>query len=154
MILFFLKCVTLSAATSVSLVRRWAWALSMSSSFKVSLRMLSSCMRCQFILHFTAVFRHSPGSSLSTRDTKDYRIEDPTRLEQRIDDVRAIMDAIGFKRAALFGHSEGCPMSALFAATYPGFRQSWSVASACPITVPAPASTAAGEPPYARDNAF
>jgi class 3 adenylate cyclase len=36
-----------------------------------------------------------------------------------MDDVRAIMDTIGSKRAILFGHSEGCPMSALFAATYP-----------------------------------
>jgi pimeloyl-ACP methyl ester carboxylesterase len=36
-----------------------------------------------------------------------------------MDDVRAIMDAVGSKRATLFGHSEGCPMSVLFAATYP-----------------------------------
>jgi class 3 adenylate cyclase len=36
-----------------------------------------------------------------------------------MDDVRAIMDAIGSQRATLFGHSEGCAMSALFAATYP-----------------------------------
>jgi hypothetical protein len=36
-----------------------------------------------------------------------------------MDDVRAVMDAIGSQRAALFGNSEGCAMSALFAATYP-----------------------------------
>jgi class 3 adenylate cyclase len=36
-----------------------------------------------------------------------------------MDDVRAIMDSIGSKQATLFGHSEGCAMSALFAATYP-----------------------------------
>jgi class 3 adenylate cyclase len=47
------------------------------------------------------------------------RASDAPSLEQRIDDVCAIMDAIGSKRAALFGHSEGCPMSALFAATHP-----------------------------------
>jgi class 3 adenylate cyclase len=47
------------------------------------------------------------------------RISDAPSLEQRIDDVRAIMDTIGSKRAALLGHSEGCPMSVLFAATYP-----------------------------------
>jgi class 3 adenylate cyclase len=41
-------------------------------------------------------------------------------LEQRMDDVRAVMDATGSPRAALFGLSEGGPMSALFAATYPG----------------------------------
>jgi class 3 adenylate cyclase len=40
-------------------------------------------------------------------------------LETRMDDVRAVMDAAGVERAALFGYSEGGPMSALFAATYP-----------------------------------
>jgi class 3 adenylate cyclase len=47
------------------------------------------------------------------------RVSDAPSLEQRMDDVRAIMDAIGSRRATLFGHSEGCAMSALFAATYP-----------------------------------
>jgi pimeloyl-ACP methyl ester carboxylesterase len=40
-------------------------------------------------------------------------------LETRMDDVRAVMDAVGSERAALFGYSEGGPMSVLFAATYP-----------------------------------
>ena len=40
-------------------------------------------------------------------------------LETRMDDVRAVMDAVGSAEAALFGYSEGGPMSALFAATYP-----------------------------------
>jgi pimeloyl-ACP methyl ester carboxylesterase/class 3 adenylate cyclase len=40
-------------------------------------------------------------------------------LEQRMDDVRAVMDAAGCERAALFGHSEGGSMCILFAATYP-----------------------------------
>jgi class 3 adenylate cyclase len=40
-------------------------------------------------------------------------------LEERMDDVRAVMDAVGSHRAAVFGISEGGPMSALFAATYP-----------------------------------
>ncbi len=40
-------------------------------------------------------------------------------LETRMDDVRAVMDATGSGRAALFGASEGAPMSILFAATYP-----------------------------------
>jgi pimeloyl-ACP methyl ester carboxylesterase/class 3 adenylate cyclase len=44
--------------------------------------------------------------------------EAPT-LEQRMDDVRAVMDAVGSKRAALCGVSEGGPMCSLFAATYP-----------------------------------
>jgi pimeloyl-ACP methyl ester carboxylesterase len=40
-------------------------------------------------------------------------------LETRMDDVRAVMDAAGSERAALFGYSEGGPMACLFAATYP-----------------------------------
>jgi len=40
-------------------------------------------------------------------------------LEDRIDDVRAVMEAAGSERAALLGVSEGVPMSALFAATHP-----------------------------------
>jgi len=38
-------------------------------------------------------------------------------LEERMDDVRAVMDAAGSERAALFGISEGGPMCMLFAAT-------------------------------------
>lgn len=40
-------------------------------------------------------------------------------LEQRMDDVRAVLDRVGSKEAVLFGVSEGGPMAALFAATYP-----------------------------------
>ena len=40
-------------------------------------------------------------------------------FEQRMDDVRAVMDAAGSARAALLGVSEGAAMCALFAATYP-----------------------------------
>jgi class 3 adenylate cyclase len=40
-------------------------------------------------------------------------------LEQRMDDVRAVMDAAGSEKAALFSMSEGGPMCILFAATYP-----------------------------------
>jgi DNA-binding winged helix-turn-helix (wHTH) protein/pimeloyl-ACP methyl ester carboxylesterase len=40
-------------------------------------------------------------------------------LEQRMDDVRAVMEAVGSRRAALLGISEGGPMCSLFAATYP-----------------------------------
>ena len=53
------------------------------------------------------------GSGLS-----DPVLDAPT-LEQRMDDVRAVMDAAGCERAALVGVSEGVPMSILFAATYP-----------------------------------
>lgn len=40
-------------------------------------------------------------------------------LEQRLDDVRAVMDAAGSRRAVLVGVSEGGPLCSLFAATYP-----------------------------------
>jgi pimeloyl-ACP methyl ester carboxylesterase/DNA-binding winged helix-turn-helix (wHTH) protein len=53
------------------------------------------------------------GTGLSDRVT-----ELPT-LEQRMDDVRAVMDQVGSSYAALLGVSEGGPMCALFAATYP-----------------------------------
>ena len=43
----------------------------------------------------------------------------PVPLEERMDDVRAVMDAVGSERAVLMGISEGVPMSILFAATYP-----------------------------------
>ena len=47
------------------------------------------------------------------------RVRDVPTLETRMDDVRAVMDAVDGERAVLFGESEGGPMSALFAATYP-----------------------------------
>ena len=40
-------------------------------------------------------------------------------LEERMDDVRAVMDAAGSQRAAVIGYSEGGTMSVLFAAAYP-----------------------------------
>ncbi len=53
------------------------------------------------------------GTGLSDRVT-----ESPT-LEERMDDVRAVLDTIGSKRAALLGYSEGGPMCTLFSVTYP-----------------------------------
>lgn len=40
-------------------------------------------------------------------------------IEERIGDVRAVMDAAGSKKATIYGWSEGGAMSLLFAATYP-----------------------------------
>ncbi|MER8508467.1 alpha/beta fold hydrolase [Mesorhizobium sp. M0563] len=40
-------------------------------------------------------------------------------LEERMEDMRAVLDAVGSKRTVLFGSSEGGPMCMLFAATYP-----------------------------------
>lgn len=47
------------------------------------------------------------------------RIPGVATLEERMDDVRAVLDAVGSKRTALLGVSEGGPMSVLFTATYP-----------------------------------
>jgi class 3 adenylate cyclase len=55
------------------------------------------------------------GTGLSDRVS----LNDLPTLEQRMDDVRAVMDAAGSERAALLGMSEGGPMCILFAATYP-----------------------------------
>lgn len=47
------------------------------------------------------------------------RVSGIASLEERMDDVRAVMDAVGSTRAHLLGISEGGPMVTLFAATYP-----------------------------------
>jgi pimeloyl-ACP methyl ester carboxylesterase/DNA-binding winged helix-turn-helix (wHTH) protein len=46
-------------------------------------------------------------------------VSDLPTLEQRMDDVRAVLDAVGSRRAVLLGVSEGGPMCSLFAATHP-----------------------------------
>ncbi|HWA64978.1 MAG TPA: alpha/beta fold hydrolase [Mycobacteriales bacterium] len=53
------------------------------------------------------------GSGLSDRGSGFHSIE------ERIDDIRAVMDAVGLERASLGGISEGGPMAMMFAATYP-----------------------------------
>jgi pimeloyl-ACP methyl ester carboxylesterase/DNA-binding winged helix-turn-helix (wHTH) protein len=62
-------------------------------------------------------------SRLILFDKRGTGLSDPVTLmptlEQRMDDVRAVLDAVGSRRAALLGVSEGGPLCALFAATYP-----------------------------------
>ena len=58
------------------------------------------------------------GTGLSDRDAQ------VPSLEQRMDDIRAVMDAAGSKRAAILGVSEGGAMAMLFAATFPERVQS------------------------------
>lgn len=55
------------------------------------------------------------GTGLSDR----VPVSETPALEERMDDVRAVMDAAGSERATLFGISEGGPLALLFAATYP-----------------------------------
>jgi pimeloyl-ACP methyl ester carboxylesterase len=59
-------------------------------------------------------------------------------LETRMDDVRAVMDAAGSRRAAFYGLSEGAAMSILFAATYPERVAALIVRSCSPRTMWAP----------------
>ena len=59
-------------------------------------------------------------------------------LEERMEDVRAVMQAAGSSRAVLFGYSEGAPMSILFAATYPERVSGLILASASARWFPAP----------------
>jgi class 3 adenylate cyclase len=86
-----------------------------------------------FVSHIELIWEHAPaaryldaiasfarvimfdrrGSGLSDR------VAQAPTLEERMDDVRAVMDAANSERAVLLGISEGVPMSILFAATYP-----------------------------------
>jgi len=75
--------------------------------------------------HETAAFfrRLSSASRLILFDKRGTGLPDPltaaVTLEERMGDARAVLDECGSERVALFGLSEGGPMSILFAATYP-----------------------------------
>jgi class 3 adenylate cyclase len=62
-------------------------------------------------------------SRLALYDKAGTGVSDPishvSTPEERVDEIRTVMDAAGMERAALFGESEGGPASMLFAATYP-----------------------------------
>lgn len=66
------------------------------------------------------------------------RVSGAPTLETRMDDVRAVMDAVGSRRAAFYGLSEGAAMSLLFAATYPERMAALVVRSAFPRRMWAP----------------
>jgi pimeloyl-ACP methyl ester carboxylesterase len=74
------------------------------------------------------------GVGLSDRVPPD----DLPTLETRMDDMRAVLDAVGVERAALLGHSEGGSMCALFAATYPERTQALVMAGSAARTRWAP----------------
>src|SRR5689334_1139028 len=67
--------------------------------------------------------RIAAGARLVTFDKRGTGLSDRTlgfgTLEERMDDVRAVVDAAGIERASLIGISEGGPLAILFAATYP-----------------------------------
>ncbi|MBR0874076.1 adenylate/guanylate cyclase domain-containing protein [Bradyrhizobium tropiciagri] len=62
------------------------------------------------------------------------RVADFPGLDQRMDDLRAVMDACGMEQAALLGFSEGGTMAALFAATHPGRCRALVLCNAYPST--------------------
>jgi pimeloyl-ACP methyl ester carboxylesterase/class 3 adenylate cyclase len=66
------------------------------------------------------------------------RVSGAPTLETRMDDARAVMDAVGSRRAAFYGLSEGAAMSILFAATYPDRTAALVVRSAFPRRMWAP----------------
>ena len=66
------------------------------------------------------------------------RVSGAPTLETRMDDVRAVMDAVGSTRAAFYGLSEGAAMSILFAASYPERTAALVVRSAFPRRMWAP----------------
>ena len=66
------------------------------------------------------------------------RVSGAPTLEARMDDVRAVMDAVGSERAAFYGLSEGAAMALLFAATYPERTAALAVRSAFPRRMWAP----------------
>ena len=80
---------------------------------------------------------HKRGTGLSDR------VADMPSLEVRMDDVRAVMDAVGSESAALFDYSEGGTMCALFAATYPGQTSALIIAGAESIGTSPPAGSCA-----------
>jgi pimeloyl-ACP methyl ester carboxylesterase len=81
-------------------------------------------------------------SRLIMFDKRGSGLSDPVpttqTLEERMDDVLAVMDAVGSERAVLFGPSEGGPMAALFAATYPERCISLVLYGACARWLEAP----------------
>src|ERR1700752_5301320 len=71
----------------------------------------------RFLTRLASFARLTPSDKRGTAFAD--RVTAMPSLEVRMDGVRAVMDAVGSERAALFGVSEGGPMSLLFAATYP-----------------------------------
>jgi class 3 adenylate cyclase len=69
---------------------------------------------CERLAEFARVIRFDKrGMGMSDR------VPGATTLEERMDDIRAVMDAVGSERAAIIGESEGGPLSILFAAAHP-----------------------------------
>ena len=87
----------------------------------------------EYLSSFTRLIRFDKrGTGMSDR------VSGAPTLEARMDDVRAVMDAVGSERAAFYGLSEGAALSILFAATYPERVAALIVRSAFPRRMWAP----------------
>ncbi|MER8967296.1 alpha/beta fold hydrolase [Mesorhizobium sp. M0159] len=77
-----------------------------------------SSPRLAHVLHRLGAFSRLIRLDKRGTGLSDRNVGLPT-MEERMEDVRAVLDAVGSKRTVLFGSSEGGPMCMLFAATYP-----------------------------------
>ena len=69
---------------------------------------------CERLAEFSRLIRFDKrGMGMSDR------VPGATTLEERMDDIRAVLDAVGSERAAIMGESEGGPLAMLFAAAHP-----------------------------------
>jgi pimeloyl-ACP methyl ester carboxylesterase len=98
-------------------------------------------MELQWTLPGFGAFLNDLGSfcRLIRFDKRGTGMSDPVSgapsLETRMDDVRAVMDAVGSQRAAFYGLSEGAAMSIIFAATYPERTAALVLRSCSPRTL-------------------
>ena len=112
---------TSRAAASPSPIRSLARATSISSTCRAPSRTSSSCgssprwpRSCAGLASFSRVMLMDVrGTGMSERPARI------ATLEERMDDICAVMDACQSERAVVFGVSDGAPLAILFAATYP-----------------------------------
>ena len=115
------RCVSRAAATSTSRTASSATGPSTSSTRRAAYTHLEITWElpqfrryCERLGEFTRLILFDKrGMGMSDR------VPGATTLEERMDDIRAIMDAVGSERAAVMGESEGGPLAMLFAAAHP-----------------------------------
>src|SRR5262249_42382738 len=95
--------------------------------------------RARFFTRLASICRlirvNQRGTGMSDRDTGV-----PT-LETRMDDIRAVLDAVGSRRTVLFGLGDASPLSIMFAATYPERTSGLILMNASPRFVRSPLLT-------------
>jgi pimeloyl-ACP methyl ester carboxylesterase len=66
------------------------------------------------------------------------RIQGAASVEERMEDIGVVMDAVGWERATIFGHGDSGPLACLFAATYPERTESLIVHGSSARSIRAP----------------